>query len=60
MLIAVVGGGGACLAALLWLRRDADTVWSYYQLKFVWFFMAMLLIIGVAAGLAFAASVVDP
>lgn len=57
VLIALVGGGGACLAALLWLRRNEANVWSYYQLKFLWFFLAMLLIVGVAAGLALAAVV---
>ncbi len=58
VLIAVAGGGGVCLSALLWLRRDEANIWNYYQLKFLWFLMAMLLIIGVAAGLAFAASIV--
>ncbi|MFB7893135.1 hypothetical protein ACFC1I_13110 [Microbacterium sp. NPDC056044] len=57
ILIALVGGGGACLAFLLWLRRNQDTLWSYYQLKFLWFFLAMLLIVGAVAGLTFAAAI---
>jgi hypothetical protein len=57
ILIALVGGGGFCLAFLLWLRRNQDTLWSYYQLKFLWFFLAMLLIVGVVAGLTFAAAI---
>ncbi|MGP3535474.1 hypothetical protein ACTU3I_11820 [Microbacterium sp. RD1] len=57
VLTALVGGGGLCLAFLLWLRRNEDTLWSYYQLKFLWFFLAMLLIVGVAAGLTLAAAI---
>ncbi|MGK3953401.1 hypothetical protein ACLKM7_13900 [Microbacterium sp. I2] len=57
VLTALVGGGGACLALLLWLRRNEENLWSYYQLKFLWFFLAMLLIVGVAAGLTFAAAI---
>jgi len=57
ILVALVGGGGFCLGLLLWLRRDQDTLWSYYQLKFLWFFLAMLLIVAVVAGLTFAAAI---
>ncbi|MDF2990980.1 MAG: hypothetical protein K0S37_1494 [Microbacterium sp.] len=57
VLLSVIGGGGVCLAALLWLRRHEVDPWSYYQLKFLWFFMAILLIVGVAAGFAFASAI---
>ncbi|WP_127818408.1 hypothetical protein [Microbacterium sp. CPCC 204701] len=57
VLTAVVGGGGLCLGVLLWLRRNQETLWSYYQLKFLWFLLAVLLIVGVAAGLTFAAAI---
>jgi len=55
VLFAVVVGGGSCLALLLWIRRNEANLWMYYQLKFVWFFLAMVLIVAVAAGLAAAA-----
>lgn len=57
VLTALVGGGGLCLGLLLWLRRSEQNLWSYYQLKFLWFFLAMLLIVGVAAGLTYAAAI---
>lgn len=57
VLTALVGGGGLCLGLLLWLRRNEQNLWSYYQLKFLWFFLAMLLIVGVAAGLTYAAAI---
>lgn len=57
VLVALVGGGGLCLGLLLWLRRNEDNLWSYYQLKFLWFFLALLLIVGVAAGLTFVAAI---
>lgn len=53
---ALLVGAGACLAALLWMRRHEADLWSYYQLKFLWFFMALLMIVGVAAGFAVATS----
>lgn len=59
VLIAVAGGGGICLAGLLWLRRNEENIWSYYQLKFLWFLIAVLLIVGVATGLTLASSVVE-
>lgn len=55
VLLAVVGGGGVCLGALLWLRRNEDSLWSYYQLKYLWLLMAILMIVSVAAGLTLAA-----
>lgn len=57
VLVALVGGGGFCLGLLLWLRRNQESLWSYYQLKFLWFLLAMLLIVGAAAGLTLAAAI---
>lgn len=57
ILIAVLGGGGTCLAALLWLRRNEESLWSYYQLKLLWLLIAILMIVCVSIGLAMAAAV---
>jgi len=56
ILLALVGGGGSCLALLLWLRRNEENLWSYYQLKLLWFLLGMLLIVAVVAGLTLAAA----
>jgi len=54
---ALLVGAGVCLAALLWVRRNEEDLWSYYQLKFLWFFMALLMIVGVAVGFAVVAAI---
>lgn len=57
ILIAVLGGGGLCLAALLWMRRNEASLWSYYQSKYLWFLMAIVMIVAVAVGLCLAATI---
>lgn len=54
----VVVGGGLGLVALLWLRRnDEGGLWGYYQLKYLWLFIAILFVVAIAFGVAFAVSI---
>ncbi|WP_345801872.1 hypothetical protein AAIB33_01855 [Microbacterium sp. AZCO] len=54
ILIATLGGGGAGLLLLLWMRRNEADLWGYYQMKFLWLFLVILLIVAVAFGMALA------
>jgi hypothetical protein len=60
VLVSILVGGGGGLAALLWLRRNEEGLWGYYQLKFLWLLFAVLFIAAVVFGVtlasAFAAS----
>lgn len=51
----VVGGGGLGLGALLWLRRNEPSLWSYYQLKYFWLWLSLLMILVAASALSLAA-----
>ncbi|SIN70381.1 hypothetical protein SAMN05443544_0250 [Agromyces cerinus subsp. cerinus] len=44
-------GGAIGLAALMWLRRDAETFWGYYTLKILWLVAVILLITAIALAL---------